>query len=109
MKLIIAIVNDEDVHHLIEDLTKSRFMVTKLATTGGFLKSGNTTLLIGVDDEKVDEVIQIIKDNCETRKQTITSTTPISGAAGVFIPYPVEVRVGGATIFVVDIEKHIKL
>ncbi len=109
MKLIIAIVNDEDVHHLIEDLTKSRFMVTKLATTGGFLKSGNTTLLIGIDDEKVDQVIEIIKDNCETRKQTITSTTPISGAAGVFIPYPVEVRVGGATIFVVDIEKHIKL
>lgn len=109
MKLIIAIVNDEDVHHLIEDLTKSRFMVTKLATTGGFLKSGNTTLLIGVDDEKVDQVIEIIKDNCETRKQTITSTTPISGAAGVFIPYPVEVRVGGATIFVVDIEKHVKL
>ncbi|ABW17631.1 cyclic-di-AMP receptor [Alkaliphilus oremlandii] len=109
MKLIIAIVNDEDVHHLIEDLTKSKFMVTKLATTGGFLKSGNTTLLIGVDDEKVDQVIGIIKDNCETRKQTITSTTPISGAAGVFIPYPVEVRVGGATIFVVDIEKHVKL
>ncbi len=109
MKLIIAIVNDEDVHHLIEDLTKSKFMVTKLATTGGFLKSGNTTLLIGVDDEKVDQVIGIIKDNCETRKQTNTSTTPISGAAGVFNPYPVEVRVGGATIFVVDIEKHVKL
>ena len=109
MKLIIAIVNDEDVHHLIDDLTKSKFMVTKLATTGGFLKAGNTTLLIGVEDEQVDEVTGIIKDNCETRKQTITSPGPISGAAGVYIPYPIEIKVGGATVFVVDIEKHLKL
>lgn len=109
MKLIIAIVHDEDVHHLIDDLTKEKFRVTKLATTGGFLKAGNTTLLMGVEDQDVDKAIDIIKDNCETRNQTITSPTPMAGAAGVFIPYPIEVRVGGATVFVVDIEKHLKL
>lgn len=109
MKLIIAIVHDEDVYHLIDDLTKDKFMVTKLATTGGFLKAGNTTLLIGIEDSQVDKVIGIIKDNCETRKQTVASPAPISGAAGVYIPYNIEVKVGGATVFVVDIEKHLKL
>ncbi len=109
MKLVISIVNDEDVHHLIDDLTKNEFRVTKLATTGGFLKSGNTTLLIGVEDEQVDDVLKIIEDNCKTRKQMVTSPTPISGTAEVFIPYPMEIKVGGATVFVIDIEKYLKL
>lgn len=109
MKLIIAIVHDDDVHNLIDDLTKEDFRVTKLATTGGFLKAGNTTLLAGVEDDKVDRAIEIIKDNCETRKQTVTSPTPMAGTAGVFIPYPIEIQIGGATVFVIDIEKHLKL
>lgn len=109
MKLIIAIVHDEDVHHLIEDLTKEKYRITKLATTGGFLKAGNTTLLTGVEEDQVDRVIEIIKDNCQTRNQTVTSPTPMAGAAGVFIPYPIEVKVGGATVFVVDIEQYLKL
>lgn len=109
MKLIIAIVHDEDVHPLLEDLTTHRFRVTKLATTGGFLRAGNTTLLVGVEDEQVDKVIEIIKDNCESREQIATPPTPVAGATGVFIPYPIEVKVGGATVFVVDVEKYIKL
>ncbi|WP_026477249.1 cyclic-di-AMP receptor [Alkaliphilus transvaalensis] len=109
MKLVIAIVNDEDVHSLLDELTTHKFRVTKLATTGGFLKSGNTTLLVGVEDEEVDKVIEIIKDNCESREQITTSPTPVSGATGVFIPFPIEVKVGGATVFVVDVEKYVKL
>ncbi len=109
MKLVIAIVHDDDVQNLIGDLTGKDFRVTKLATTGGFLKAGNTTLLIGVEDEQVDNVVKIIKDNCETRNQTVASPTPVAGTAGVFIPYPIEVRIGGATVFVVDVEQHLKL
>ncbi len=109
MKLVIAIVNDEDVHHLVEDLTKGNYRVTKLATTGGFLKSGNTTLLIGVEDEEVDKVTEIIANNCQTRRQMVSSPAPMSGTSGVFIPYPIEVKVGGATVFVVDVEKYLKL
>ncbi|HZJ77124.1 MAG TPA: cyclic-di-AMP receptor [Oscillospiraceae bacterium] len=109
MKLIIAIVHDDDVHNLIDDLTKEDFRVTKLATTGGFLKAGNTTLFIGVEDDKANRAIEVIKDNCETRRQTVASPTPMAGTAGVFIPYPIEVQIGGATVFVIDIEKYLKL
>ena len=68
MKLIIAIVQDQDVPSLIDDLTEKEFRVTKLASTGGFLKSGNTTLLMGVEEELVKEAIKIIEDNCKTRR-----------------------------------------
>ncbi|MCD5414633.1 MAG: cyclic-di-AMP receptor [Clostridiales bacterium] len=109
MKLVIAIVHDEDSQFLVEEFTVNNLKVTKLASTGGFLKSGNTTLLIGTEEKQVDKVIDIIKNNCETRKQIVTAQSPVSGASGAFIPYPVEVKVGGATVFVMDIEKHLKL
>lgn len=107
MKLVVAIIHDEDSQDLVEKLTEENYGVTKLASTGGFLKSGNTTLLIGVEKEKVDDVIQIIKDICKTRKE-ITTTTPMVGDNSGFMAIPIEVVVGGATIFVLDIEKFEK-
>lgn len=109
MKLVIAIVQDDDSASLINKFTKEEFRVTKLATTGGFLRSGNTTLLVGVEDEDVDRVIGIIKNLCETRSQVVTSTSPIAGTTGVYVPYPVEVSVGGATVFVVDVDRFEKV
>lgn len=109
MKLVIAIVQDDDVANLVGKLTKEDFRVTKLATTGGFLRAGNTTLLVGVDEDKVDRVTGIIKSLCESRKQVITSTSPVAGTTGVYVPYPIEVSVGGATIFVVDVDKFMKI
>ncbi|HBM75597.1 MAG TPA: hypothetical protein DD429_08595 [Clostridiaceae bacterium] len=109
MKLVIAIVQDDDASNLIGKLNKESFRVTKLATTGGFLRAGNTTLLVGVEEEKVDRVIEIIKKLCESRKQVITSTTPVTGTTGVYVPYPVEISVGGATIFVVDVDRFEKI
>jgi uncharacterized protein YaaQ len=109
MKLVIAIVQDDDSASLLNKLTKEEFRVTKLATTGGFLRSGNTTLLVGVEDEDVDKVIGIIKNLCETRSQVVTSTSPIAGTTGVYVPYPVEVSVGGATVFVVDVDRFEKV
>lgn len=109
MKLIIAIVQDDDAGELIDILTDTGFRVTKLATTGGFLKAGNTTLMIGVEQEKVDEVLNVIEDVCKTRDQVITSPSPVAGSTGVYVPYPVEVEVGGATVFVVDVDKFIKI
>lgn len=108
MKLVIAIVQDQDVSSLIDDLNEHEYGVTKLASTGGFLKSGNTTLLIGVEDNDVDHVLSLIEANCKTRDIT-TSLLTVTMPGDSYIPYPLEVKVGGATIFILDVEKHIKL
>lgn len=108
MKLIVAIVQDQDAISLIDDLTDERFGVTKLASSGGFLKSGNTTLLIGVEEDDIDEVTSIIERNCKTREVT-TSLLNMTTPGETYIPYPLEVRVGGATLFILDVEKHIRL
>lgn len=108
MKLIIAIVQDQDVPSLMDDLTESEFRITKLTSTGGFLKAGNTTLLIGVEDESVPVAIGIIEDNCKTREIT-TSLLTVSMPGDTYIPYPLEVQVGGATLFILDVEQHVKI
>ena len=109
MKLIIAIVQDEDASRLINSLMTEGYRVTKLATTGGFLRSGNTTLLVGVEDDKLENAMSVIEKICKSRKQVATSPSPISGTTGVYVPYPVEVMVGGATIFVLDVEQFTKI
>jgi len=108
MKLIVAIVQDQDAQNVINELTEKEYRVTKLASTGGFLKAGNTTLLSGVENEQVDEVIEIIERNCKTREIT-TSLLTVTMPGDTYIPYPLEVKVGGATVFVLDVEKHIKI
>ena len=82
MKLIVAIVQDEDAVRLVSALMEKGFGVTKLATTGGFLRAGNTTLISGVDDEKLDDALGIIEHICKSREQITASTTPMSGGAG---------------------------
>ena len=106
MKLIIAVVSNDDSHSLSNALTKENFAVTKLATTGGFLKIGNTTMLIGTEDDRVEKCIEIIKEESKQRTELVPSTA--SYDIGRFATFPVEVQVGGATIFVVDVEKFIK-
>lgn len=109
MKLIIAVVQDKDAGKLIRNLMEKNYRVTKLASTGGFLKVGNTTLLIGAEDDKVNEVMDIIKEKCRAREQIVTPVSTVGGPVDSFIPYPVEVVVGGATVFVIDVEQFQKL
>lgn len=101
MKMIIAIVQDQDSQELSDQLVKNNFRATKLATTGGFLRAGNTTFLCGVKDDRVDEVLSVIDNTCGNRDQLVS---PMGGSADSYIPYPVEVEVGGATVFVMPIE-----
>lgn len=108
MKMVIAVVQDDDSGELVERLVQNSFSTTKLASTGGFLKEGNTTLLVGVPEKRVEEVISIVKEVCQSRKQTFTTPIPPTGSASVFIPYPIDVMVGGATIFVLDIDRFEK-
>ena len=110
MKLIIAIVQDEDSSRLLTGLMNKGFGVTKLATTGGFLKAGNTTLLIGVEDERVQEAIEAIESVCKSRKQLTAAHTSVSGVStGGYVPFPVEVTVGGATLFVLSVDQFMKV
>ena len=105
MKLVVAVVQDQDSNRLSNALTKNDFRATKLASTGGFLRSGNTTFLIGVDDSRVPKLMDLIRDNCRAREQMVAPVSPRGGNADSYIPYPVEVEVGGATIFVLPIEQ----
>ncbi len=105
MKLVVAVVQDQDSNRLSNALTKNNFRATKLASTGGFLRSGNTTFLIGTEDSLVQKVLDIIRDNCRSREQMVAPISPMGGNADAYIPYPVEVEVGGATVFVLPIDQ----
>lgn len=104
-KLVIAVIQDKDSVKLMETLVDKGFRATKLASTGGFLKAGNTTMLIGVEEEQVNDVVSLISSVCQSREKMVTTMSPIGGAVESYVPYPVEVVVGGATIFVVDVER----
>jgi len=104
MKLIIAVVQDKDSNRLTDALNEDNFQTTKLATTGGFLKEGNTTLMVGCQDENVEEALKIIRDNCSQREQLVAPISPMGGNADSYIPKPVKVEVGGATVFILPIE-----
>ena len=107
MKLVIAIVNNDDCHTVLTEITREGFSATKLSTSGGFLRAGNATLLIGVEEEKLDALLELIGKFCSKRKQ-IVQTQP-SFNADFFVSVPVEVSVGGATVFVLDVEQFHKL
>ena len=107
MKMIMAVGSGDDSNAVSAALTKARFSVTKLATTGGFLMSGNTTFLIGVDDDKVSEVIDIIAKHSKKRKQMVPSAGMMD--VGMYSAFPVEVTVGGAIVFVMNVERFEKV
>lgn len=113
MKLIYAIVNNDDARAVLSGITKGGFQATKLSSTGGFLMAGNTTFLICSENERVDEIIDIIKTHSHKRKQVVSahvdSYGAISNLGGVSAGVPIEVFVGGATIFVTDIERFEKV
>ncbi|EPZ53218.1 cyclic-di-AMP receptor [Alicyclobacillus acidoterrestris] len=105
MKLVVAVVQDKDSSKLAQNLVNANIRATKLASTGGFLHAGNTTFLIGTDDDKVDEVKHIIQQSCKAREQVVAPMSPMGASMESYIPYPVNVSVGGATVFVLDIEQ----
>lgn len=105
MKLIVAIIQDKDSNRLSGALVKANFRATKLASTGGFLRAGNTTFMIGVDDNQVNDVMEVIQNSCKVREQLVTPVTPMSGTTDSYLPLPVEVQVGGATVFVLPVDR----
>lgn len=105
MKLVVAIVQDKDSNRLSQALVKDGFRATKLASTGGFLRAGNTTFMVGVEDDRVQDVFKVIKSSCQVREQLISPVSPMGGTTDSYVPFPVEVQVGGATVFVLPVER----
>lgn len=101
MKMVIAIVSHDDAKDVQKNLMKDGYFATKLATTGGFLSKGNTTFMIGCEDNLVDKAIDIISEHSKTRKKLVPNT--LISEYGMFSNQVLEVTVGGATIFVMDV------
>jgi uncharacterized protein YaaQ len=104
MKLMIAIVQDKDAEALLSALTQMGYRATKMASTGGFLREGNSTVFLGVEDNRVEEVLSVIRDRCHRREHFINPAPYAPTAPGSYIPYPMKVEIGGATIFVMPID-----
>ena len=110
MKMIYAIVRNDNEDDVVSQLTQHHYSVTRLSTTGGFLRKGNTTLMIGAEDEKVDEVISLIKQECGQHQKLTVNMPYISGTSMVnYATMPMHVEGGGATIFVVNVERYEKI
>lgn len=107
MKLIIAIVNSNDSQNVLGEITQAGFYATKLSTTGGFLRAGNLTLLMGVEDDKVDTLLDILRANCKKRQELAPLMPSMEGAVMTSVPVPI--TVGGATVFVIDVEQFHKM
>lgn len=108
MKLLISVINRDDLYSLTEALIRKGHSATIVGTTGGFLREGNATLLIGTADHKVDAVLELIKANCRTRIKYVVPFPPVAEYEG-YLYEPIEVEVGGAVVFVIDVEKLEKL
>ncbi len=107
MKLVLAIVNEEQVHDLMKAVTEEGYSVTKLATTGGFLRTANTTIICGTEEEKVEKYLEIVERICKSTKQFRPNSQVATIGTG-FLPFASEVVVGGATCFVLDVDKFCK-
>lgn len=107
MKMITAIVNKKDAGEVCDALAEEKFTFTKMATTGGFLKAGNVTLLIGTEDEKVDRALELIKKHCAQRMEPMPSM--VNAGVPTFGYYKTEILVGGATVFVSPVERFEKM
>lgn len=107
MKLIFAIVQDEDANKVMSTLNKNGFMVTKLSSTGGFLKSGNTTLLVGVNEQDINAVLSIIESKSKSRTAKMNTSNALSEGTDL-MPIRTEITVGGATVFIINAEDYRK-
>ena len=104
MKLIVAIINNDDSVSASAALSREGFLVTKLSTTGGYLMVGNSTFLIGTDDDKVDKVMEILSKHCSSKKQK-ASNGAVLGRGMVNDSVVKEVTVGGAVVFVLSVDR----
>ena len=109
VKLVVAIVHNEDAGALVDALLAREYRATRLHSSGGFLKQSNATVMVGVDDDQVDLVLGLVNETCHPRTQIVNPMPPIMEPGEFFMPYPLEVEVGGATVFVLPVERFERL
>jgi uncharacterized protein YaaQ len=109
VKLIVAVVQGEDAERTVRALTDKGISSTRVSSTGGFLQQGNVTLFVGLDDEKVQDALQVIHANCHERSRYLTPVPPLAEPGEFIAAFPVEVQVGGATVFVVPVDSFEKI
>lgn len=105
MKLVIAVVQDKDRRKVADALLEGGYKFTNIASSGGFLREGNVTYLIGVQDDQVETAIDLIAQHSKTREQFVNIFPPTIEPIGSCMPNPVKVTVGGAIIFVLNVER----
>ena len=106
MKLVIAVIQGKDVEALLNALRANGYRATQINSSGGFLRENNVTILTGVNDAQVPDVFRLIEENCYTRTQYVNPLLPIMEPGEFYMPSPVEVQVGGATVFVLPVVRY---
>ena len=109
MKLVVAVVHNEDAAPLVEALLERDYRATRLHSSGGFLRQSNATVMLGVDEGQVEEVVAIVRANCTSRTQVVNPMPPLMEPGEFYMPYPVEVELGGAVVFVLPVDRFERL
>jgi len=110
MKLVVAIVHTKNANDCADSLTRSGFVCTRVNSFGGFLEKDNVTLLVCVDDPRVDDAIAAIRSKARPRHEALESSVPMAAVGGGRRSSPgLDVEVGGATVFVVPVERFERL
>ncbi len=104
VKLAVCIVHSRDKGRVTDELVRAGFKFTVIGSTGGFLREGNTTFLIGFEDDEMNTLLEVISTNSQAREQVVNVTPFEAGPQGGFMSSPVKVPVGGAVVFLLNVE-----
>jgi len=109
VKMVVAVMHSDDAGDCTDALADRGIAATRLDSHGGFLQKGNVTLLCGVAEHQVEVVMEVLRERSKGRTEMLNPVPPMVEPGDMFVPYPVEVEVGGAIVFVLDVERFEKL
>lgn len=109
MKLVIIVTQKEDSKKLEEALVENKYQLTKIDSSGGFLKKKNYTFLVGISDEKLNDLLELVKSICKKRKEVVTTPDFGDSLGETLITNGAKVQEGGATVFVTEVSKFMKV
>ncbi len=109
MKLIVGIVTEDDSRNLMEKLVEAGYRATLVSSTGSFLRQGNATFLIGVEEDRVDGVLKVFEKTCKKRVRELPPLPSFLSRSTEQQSESTKVEIGGAVVFVLDVERFIKI